>query len=74
MSLHRMHGRRVHINPTYERGYAPERQPALIGLPAMRAMQNAEAANKLIWLKGGGQISADRPDSVFIVRSEDPRP
>lgn len=73
MTLHRVHGHRVHIHASNERGYAPERLPELIGLPAMRAMQNAEAANKLIWLKGGGQISADRPDSVFIVRSEDPR-
>ncbi|MEX5689156.1 hypothetical protein [Pseudomonas silesiensis] len=73
MSLHRIHGRKVQISPSDERRYVPERLPELIGPAAMRAVQNAEAANKLIWLKGGGQILADHPDSVFIVRTDDPR-
>ncbi|WP_223462181.1 MULTISPECIES: hypothetical protein [unclassified Pseudomonas] len=73
MTLHRIHGRKVQISPTDQRRYAPERLPELIGLPALRAVQNAEAANKLIWLKGGGQFRGDHPDSVFIVRTDDPR-
>lgn len=73
MTLHRLHGRKVQIPPTDKRRYAPERLPEVLGLPAMRAVQNAEAANKLIWLKGGGQFVNDRPDSVFILRTDDPR-
>ena len=73
MTLHRLHGRKVQIPPTDKRRHAPERLPEVLGLPAMRAVQNAEAANKLIWLKGGGQFVNDRPDSVFILRTDDPR-
>lgn len=73
MTLHRVLGKKIHIPPTSDQGFSPFRLPELIGLPAMRAVQDAETANKLIWLKGGSQISIDRPDSVFIVRSDDPR-
>ncbi|VVP30580.1 hypothetical protein PS838_04320 [Pseudomonas fluorescens] len=73
MTLHRIRGRKVQTPPNDDRRYAPERLPELIGLPAMRAVQNAEAANKLVWLKGGGQFRGDHPDSVFIVRTDDPR-
>ncbi|MHC8366247.1 hypothetical protein ACYZT9_10285 [Pseudomonas sp. ZT5P21] len=73
MSLHRVHGKKIHIPSTSDQGFAPHRLLELIGVPAMRAVASAEAANKLIWLKGGSHISTDRPDSVFIVRSEDPR-
>lgn len=73
MTLHRILGKRIHIPSSSDRGFAPERLPQLIGVPALRAVQNAEAANTLIWLKGGSHISADYPSSVFIVRSDDPR-
>ncbi|HEF4761719.1 TPA: hypothetical protein SAN82_004177 [Pseudomonas putida] len=72
MTLHRIKGKKIHIPAARDQGFSSTRQPELIGLPAMRAVQRAQAANKLIWLKGGGQISADRPDSVVIVRSDDP--
>ncbi|MHC8358477.1 hypothetical protein ACYZTL_25530 [Pseudomonas sp. LB3P81] len=73
MTLHRVLGKRIHIPSTSHRGFSPDRLPKLIGLPAMQAVQGAQAVNKLIWLKGGSQSSADRPGSIFIVRSDDPR-
>ncbi|HWT69118.1 MAG TPA: hypothetical protein VN214_08410 [Pseudomonas sp.] len=74
MTLHRVHGQKIHLLPSSDQGFAPDRALDLLGMPALRAVRNAEAANKLIWLKGGSQFSADRPDSVFIVRTDDPRP
>jgi hypothetical protein len=73
MTLHRVHGQKIHLLSTSDQGFAPHRAVELIGRPAMRAVQDAETANKLIWLKGGSQFSADRPDSVFILRTDDPR-
>lgn len=74
MTLHRVHGQKIHLLSTSDQGFAPHRAVELIGTPAMHAVQKAEAANKLIWLKGGSQFSANRPESVFIVRTDDPRP
>lgn len=73
MTLHRVHGKNIHVPSTSDQGFAPHRQRELIGAPAMQAFARAETANKLIWLKGGSHISTDLPDSVFIVRSADPR-
>ncbi|MGY2262186.1 hypothetical protein [Pseudomonas sp. SDO55104_S430] len=73
MTLHRVHGRRMHIHESAKDAFVPESLPGLIGYPALRAAQDAEAAGKLIWLKGGSHISADHESSVFIVRTEDPR-
>ncbi|WP_160107623.1 hypothetical protein [Pseudomonas izuensis] len=73
MTLHRVLGKKIHIPPSHDQGFSLDRLPELIGLPAMQAVQGAQAANKLIWLKGGSQVSRDRPDSIFIVRSNDPR-
>ncbi|MDZ5434416.1 hypothetical protein T3H00_17310 [Pseudomonas fluorescens] len=73
MTLHRVHGKKIHVPSTSDQGFSPHRSLELIGRAAMRMVQDAEAANKLIWLRGGSQISIDRQDSVFIVRTDDPR-
>lgn len=73
MTLHRVLGKKIHIPPASDQGFSHYRLPELIGLPAMRAVQEAETTNKLVWLKGGSQVSKDRQDSVFIVRTNDPR-
>ncbi|BCX69762.1 hypothetical protein [Pseudomonas izuensis] len=73
MTLHRVLGKKIHIPPSRDQGFSSNRWPEMIGPSAMQAVQDAQAANKLVWLKGGSQISKDRPDAVFIVRSDDPR-
>ena len=73
MTLHRAHGKRVHIAENASDGLLPARLPELIGRPAMQALQEADAAGKVVWLKGGSHLSLDHDSSVFIMRTDDPR-
>ncbi len=73
MTLHRVHGKRVHIAENASDGLLPVRLPELIGRPAMQALQEADAAGKVVWLKGGSHLSLDHDSSVFIMRTDDPR-
>ena len=73
MTVHRVHGRRLHIHDNASDGLNPVRLPDLIGEPATQALRAAEAADKVIWLKGGSHVSTDYGNSVFIVRTDDPR-
>lgn len=73
MTVHRVHGRRLHIHDNASDGLNPARLPDLIGEPATQALRAAEAAEKVIWLKGGSHVSTDYGNSVFIVRTDDPR-
>lgn len=72
MSLHRVRGNSINVPTTDDRGFSPARLLEQIGLPALRAVQTAEAAGKLVWLKGGSQIWSGHGDRAFIVRTNDP--
>ncbi|MEX3777530.1 hypothetical protein [Pseudomonas sp. MYb118] len=73
MTLHRAHGKRVHIQENARDGLNPLRLPELIGAPATQVLQAADAVDKVVWLKGGSHISLDHENSVFIMRTADPR-
>jgi hypothetical protein len=71
MSLHRVRGKNIHVPSASDPGLAPGRLLERIGHPAMQAVENAKAAGKLIWLKGGSQVAVGQPDAAFIVRIDD---
>lgn len=72
MSLHRVRGNNIHVPSASDRKLSPDRLLQQIGRPAIQAVENAQTANKLIWLRGGSRVSAHHPDAVFIVRIEAP--
>lgn len=72
MSLHRVRGDNLHLPFGTDRKFPPDRLLQQIGRPAMQAVEKAQTANKLIWLRGGSRVSASQPDAVFIVRTEEP--
>nr|WP_314524490.1 hypothetical protein [uncultured Pseudomonas sp.] len=70
MTLHRAHGRRLHIPESSNQALLEHRMSDFIGPRAVRAVQDARTANKLIWLRGGSHIVSGSPSSVFIVRMD----
>lgn len=72
MSLHRVRGDNIQVSAASDRIFTPDRLLQQIGRPAMQAVENAQSANKLIWLRGGSHVSARQPDTVFIVRTDAP--
>ncbi|MHC8319720.1 hypothetical protein ACYZT4_03295 [Pseudomonas sp. GB2N2] len=72
MSLYRARGNKIHVPSTDVRILTPDRMLQQIGQPAMQAVERAHKVNKLIWLRGGSHVSAQQPNSVFIVRTDAP--
>ncbi|VVQ06090.1 hypothetical protein PS918_04682 [Pseudomonas fluorescens] len=72
MTLHRVRGNNINVPPTDIRSLSAARLLEQIGPPALQAVQNAQAAGKLIWLKGGSQVWLGHGDRAFIVRTHDP--
>ncbi|MHC8382524.1 hypothetical protein [Pseudomonas sp. LB3P14] len=68
LSLHRIRGRRINQTLDLDSNSSSLRLNLQVGARAAQAVQDAHKANKVIWLRGGSQILASYPDTVFIAR------
>ncbi|WP_141676550.1 hypothetical protein [Pseudomonas bananamidigenes] len=73
ISLHRVRGRKIHQPLSFGPDTVDARLNTQIGYPALQEILQAHAENRLVWLKGGSQIHASQPDSIFIVRDDESR-
>ncbi|MBN3863973.1 hypothetical protein HCU66_17180 [Pseudomonas frederiksbergensis] len=73
LSLYRIRGRKIHQPLDLDPGRSHARLTDHVGKQAMQAVQAAHAANKVVWLKGGSQIAIAYPDTVFIIRDDQPK-
>ncbi len=68
LSLHRIRGRKINQTLNADPNSASLRLHIQVGTRAAQVVVDAHAANKLIWLRGGSQLLASAPDTVFIIR------
>jgi len=73
ISLHRVRGRKVHQPLSSAPDATDARLNTQVGYPALQEILQAHAEKRLVWLKGGSQIHASQPDSIFIVRDDESR-
>lgn len=68
ISLHRIRGRKINQTLNADPNSSSLRLHIQVGTQAAQVVVDAHAANKLIWLRGGSQLLASAPDTVFIIR------
>jgi hypothetical protein len=73
ISLHRIRGRKINQTLNVDRSSANLRLHIQVGATAAAAVIAANAANKVVWLRGGPQTLTNADDTVFIVRDANPR-
>jgi len=71
ISLHRVRGRIIHQRLNSGPDAADARLNTQVGDSALQEILQAHAEKRLVWLKGGSQILASQPDSIFIVRDDE---
>ena len=73
ISLYRVRGRKIHQPLNSAPDAADSRLNTQVGYAALQEILQAHAEKRLVWLKGGSQIHASQPDTIFIVRDDESR-
>lgn len=73
ISLYRVRGRKIHQPLNSDPDAADARLNTQVGYAALQEILQAHVEKRLVWLKGGSQIHASQPDSIFIVRDDESR-
>ncbi|MDO7897611.1 hypothetical protein [Pseudomonas citrulli] len=73
MSLHRTRGQKIHLPPHTDPNTTSVSLDLQVGETAASAVRRAHDRGEIIWLKGGCQIQAGYPDTVFIIRDDNAR-
>ncbi|HEX4546932.1 hypothetical protein [Pseudomonas sp.] len=71
ISLHRVRGRTIHQRLYSGPDADDARLNTQVGYSALQEILQAHAEKRLVCLKGGSQILASQPDSIFIVREDE---
>ncbi|WP_212801300.1 hypothetical protein [Pseudomonas sp. St290] len=73
ISLHRTKGQKIYLPSHTDPNTASVSLDLQVGATAAKAVRRAHERGEIIWLKGGCQIRAGYPDTVFIIRDNNSR-